>query len=408
MTRRRGLVIIGGGAAGIGAAAEARRQGLDALIVDAMNRLGGRAYSMDWNGHKLDLGCTWLHSAERNSLRNEAERIGAKIDRRPTRWSSQFRNLGFSPDEQEAAWTAFETLEETMRCDPPQSDRASDVLDPDSPWNGFLNALSGYINGAALDHVSVTDWLAYDDSASEENYRLPGSYGGLLSILGSKFERLLACPVTAVSRVREGVEIATAKGLIEASAVLVTVPSSRLERIRFDPPIDGLIDAASKLPLGVADKLFLALARPEEFPEDAHLLGSPHRSDTGSYFLRPMGIPVVEGFFGGSGARAIEELDDRAAAAFAIDELASLLGSGIRPRLELIAISRWAHQPWIGGSYSHALPGHANARKALAHAGDERILFAGEAVSTSDYSTAHGAFDSGTAAVRRLRSNLLS
>ena len=59
-------------------------------------------------------------------------------------------------------------------------------------------------------------------------------------------------------------------------------------------------------------------------------------------------------------------------------------------------------EPWIGGSYSHACPGHANARQRLAEAGDDRIAFAGEAVSAIDYSTAHGAFDSGKAAVSRL------
>ena len=83
-------------------------------------------------------------------------------------------------------------------------------------------------------------------------------------------------------------------------------------------------------------------------------------------------------------------------------ELAALLGSSVRSRLSLIGLSRWAHQPWIGGAYSHALPGCADARQSLLDAGDDRIAFAGEAVSAGDYSTAHGAFDSGAAAVRKL------
>ena len=66
MSRLRGLVIVGGGAAGIGAAREARARGIDALIVEAKDRLGGRAHTIDWRGYKLDLGCGWLHSAERN------------------------------------------------------------------------------------------------------------------------------------------------------------------------------------------------------------------------------------------------------------------------------------------------------------------------------------------------------
>ncbi|WP_341633587.1 flavin monoamine oxidase family protein [Sphingomonas agri] len=402
MSGVRGLVIIGGGAAGIGAAMEAGRRSIDALIVEALDRLGGRAHSIEWNGHKLDLGCTWMHSAERNSLRVEAERIGAQINRSPTRWFQQFRNLGFPPEEQKEAWSSFEALRDRMRSDPPPSDRASDALEGGDPWNPMLNALSGYINGAPLDEVSIADWSAYDNAASDQNLRLPGSYGSLIGELGATFERSLANPVIAVGRRKEGVEVRSEQGLIEAAGVIVTVPTASLRRIRFDPPIGGLLKLADQLPLGVADKLFLALDHPQDFPHDAHLLGNPYSCDTGSYFIRPMGMPVVEGFFGGTGARALEELDDDGAAALAIEELAALLGSSVRSRLSLIGLSRWAHQPWIGGAYSHALPGCADARQSLLDAGDDRIAFAGEAVSAGDYSTAHGAFDSGAAAVRKL------
>jgi monoamine oxidase len=402
MSAVRDLVIVGGGAAGIGAAQEARARGIDALIVEALDRLGGRAHSIDWQGHKLDLGCGWLHSAERNSLRMEAERVGAAIDRTTASWLHQYRNLGFSREEQAAAVAAYNALEERMRRDPPLSDRASDALDPGNPWNAWLDALSGYINGAPLDEVSVADWLAYDNSSSKMNWRLPGGYGTLVASLGARYEHQLATPVTAISRGREAVQLTTAEGTIEAEHVIVTVPTAVLARIRFDPPIDAALDAAERLPLGLADKLFLALDEPEEFPHNAHLVGDPHSAETASYMLHPMGIPVVEGFFGGRGAQTVEQLGFEGATAFAIDQLAGLLGSGIRERLKPIVLSRWSREPWIRGSYSHACPGQAAARQELAQAGDERIVFAGEAVSTEDYSTAHGAFDSGKAAVRRL------
>jgi monoamine oxidase len=398
----RGLVIVGGGAAGIGAATAARAKRIDALIVEAKDRLGGRAHSIDWKRYKLDLGCTWLHSAERNSLRAEAERIGVPVDHSPVSWFDQFRDLGFSPEEQEDAFGAFEALEERMRAAPPSSDCAADAVDPGGRWNPFLDVLSGYINGAPLSQVSVADWLAYDNSAGEQNLRLPKGYGGLFAKLGRQFEHHLATPVIAISRLPESVQIETTEGVIEAERVIVTVPTATLSRIRFDPPIDGLYEAAGQLPLGVADKLFLALDQAEAFPHDAHLLGNPHSPNTGSYFIQPMGMPVIEGFFGGDGARALEDLGEDGAFAFAIDEIAALLGTEIRKRLTPIAVSAWTHEEWIGGSYSHALPGFAAARGCLADAGDERIAFAGEAVSREDYSTAHGAFDSGVAAAQRL------
>ena len=402
MSRVRGLVIVGGGAAGIGAGIEARSRGIDALIVEAGNRLGGRAHSIEWRGHMLDLGCTWLHSAERNSLRVEAERVGWAVDRSDTNWFGQYRNLGFSQEEQAEAGQAFEELEQRLAVKPPSSDRASDGLQPGNPWTPWLNAISSYINGAALDQVSVADWLAYDNESSNRNWRLPRGYGSLIAKLGAELEYRLATPVTAISRFAEGVQVTTGEGVIEAEKVIVTVPTATLHRIRFDPPIEGLTEAAEQLPLGLANKILLSLEDAEEFPHNAHLIGNPRSAGTGSYTLRPLGMPVVEGFFGGEGARSLESLDDAGAAALALDELAALLGSDFRERAAPIAVSRWAAEPWIGGSYSHARPQQADARRRLANAGDDRIVFAGEAVSTSDYSTAHGAFDSGKAAVARL------
>ena len=63
-----------------------------------------------------------------------------------------------------------------------------------------------------------------------------------------------------------------------------------------------------------------------------------------------------------------------------------------------IAASAWARDPHAQGSYSHAKPGQADARQVLAAAVDQRLFFAGEACSSEDFSTAHGAYRSGVGA----------
>jgi monoamine oxidase len=73
----------------------------------------------------------------------------------------------------------------------------------------------------------------------------------------------------------------------------------------------------------------------------------------------------------------------------------ALLGSDFRRKLKPLAQSRWAHDPFARGSYSHALPGHAGKRAVLATPVDGRLFFAGEATSPNFFSTAHGARDSG-------------
>ena len=83
------------------------------------------------------------------------------------------------------------------------------------------------------------------------------------------------------------------------------------------------------------------------------------------------------------------------ARAHSIDEIAGFLGNDFRRKLKPLKESRWAHDPFARGSYSHALPGHAGKRAVLAAPVNGRLFFAGEATSSNFFSTAHGARDSG-------------
>ena len=82
----------------------------------------------------------------------------------------------------------------------------------------------------------------------------------------------------------------------------------------------------------------------------------------------------------------------------AIAQLCGLFGAGVRSTLRPLAASNWGQAAHVGGAYSYALPGHAAARTALANPFEDRVFFAGEATSSGDFSTAHGAHDSGVRA----------
>jgi len=167
------------------------------------------------------------------------------------------------------------------------------------------------------------------------------------------------------------------------------------EAIRFHPALPAKVDAARGLPLGLADKVMLALDQPDALPKDGSLRGATMRTAMGSFHLRPFGQPCIEGYFGGRYARELEDEGAGALAAQAIDEISALLGSDFRRKLKPLAQSRWAHDPFARGSYSHALPGQAGMRALLATPVDGRLFFAGEATSPNFFSTAHGARDSG-------------
>ncbi len=194
--------------------------------------------------------------------------------------------------------------------------------------------------------------------------------------------------------------LATRAGTIESKVAIVTISTAVLSSgaIAFTPAIDGHLDAAAQLPLGLADKLFLGLRDGHGLEADSHLIGDPRSATTGSYYIMPFGRPVIECYFGGEGAEAIEAAGLAAGFDFATEQLAALLGNDVRDKLRPLVGSCWGRTDFIGGSYSHALPGHAAARAVLASPVGERLFLAGEATHPSDYSTAHGAWESGVRA----------
>ena len=399
MSDRVDVAIVGAGAAGIAAARRLAQAQRSVLLIEALPRLGGRARTITWQGLPLDLGCGWLHSAERNPLAALAESTGQVLDRHEGAWRRQLRSLGFTSKDQQEAWTAYERFGEELRRAPPPSDRAGDALPPDDRWRPFMEGLSSFINGAELDTLSVADFVAYDDAASETNWRLPSGYGALIVGLADGLPQALGTAVSSISH-EDGVVLETNRGTIGAQAAIVTVSSAVLAKgaIRFTPAIDEHLHAASCLPLGLADKVYLSLAEPEAVPPESHLLGQLNQARTGSYYLRPFGRPIIEAFLGGGLARDLEAAGDGATFAFVTDELRKLLGADFARQLAPIAATRWAGEATIGGSYSHALPGHSDARAQLARPVSAQLCFAGEACSRKDYSTAHGAWQSGIAA----------
>lgn len=396
-------VVVGAGAAGIAAARLLHEAGRDVLLLEAGERIGGRARSFAHGGQVLDLGCGWLHSARRNPWAGIARARGFTIVTDTARWGEQWRDLGFPREEQAAFGAAWERWEARARAAAAGPDQPlSAFVATDDPWRPMLDAVSGYANGAALDDVSLHDWLAYEDASSQDNWAVREGYGALIADHARGLATRFATPVRCIRHDGAQVRVETDVGVIETAAVIVAVPTTQLANggVRFDPPRPDKREAAAALPLGIADKAFLAVEGATEWPADAHLTGNPHAACTASHRLSPLGAPMIESFFGGPCAAMLEE--EGAATAFAIDELVALLGSGWRRRLHPMTATRWASEPWIGGSYSHARVGHADARARLAAPVDGRLFFAGEACSRQDFSTAHGAYGTGMAAARAL------
>jgi monoamine oxidase len=97
ITDEHDVVVVGAGAAGIAATRRLIEAGVDVLLLEARNRVGGRALSVrQGNGAAIDLGCGWLHSADVNPWTDIATALGFEIDRTLPPWQDEKHDLGMS------------------------------------------------------------------------------------------------------------------------------------------------------------------------------------------------------------------------------------------------------------------------------------------------------------------------
>src|SRR6476646_11707702 len=124
------VAIIGAGAAGLGAARALENSGLSVVVLEARHRIGGRGYTiMAAPDITFDLGCGWLHSADKNSFAAIAERLNFEIDRTRPPWREQSFDAGFPLKERLDFIKALEA-DDRRALDLYQRQRARPGFDP--------------------------------------------------------------------------------------------------------------------------------------------------------------------------------------------------------------------------------------------------------------------------------------
>lgn len=230
-----------------------------------------------------------------------------------------------------------------------------------------------------------------------KNWNLPLGYGTLVaaSLPSSTTLRLATC-AERIDVTADGVAVTTRAGTVRAGAAILTVSTAVLagDAIRLPPGTEPWREAAAALPLGRHEKLFLEIGRDTAFGPDAHAYGDLRDPKSASYSIRPNGWLIIEAFLGGDGARILEE-GPAAGFAYVSAQLVGLFGSEVASAIRPLAATSWSRMASIGGAYSCALPGQSKARARLAQPFEERLFFAGEATHQHDFTTAHGAHDSG-------------
>jgi len=408
------VVIVGAGAAGIGAALEFRERGIPCLVLEAAGRVGGRAHTDRHSlPHPWDRGCHWLHCADVNPLTAWADRLGAEYVRQKWvnhamvwsggRWLEDSRRdaararVSAAFDEVYAAAQRGE--------DVPITKAVPEVARRDSSARNILQLMCS----EDPEHVSTLGYGDYDDT--EVNWPVATGYGDL-------FERMAVGLVvrlgTRVTRVEQGagrVRLETSGGTLEARAAIVTTSTNVLRSgaIAFGPgPARDLLDLVEDVPCGSYEKVAIALRRRlVEDPGKLFCMIEPGEGATPQNFqFAPNQRPMMFAHLGGSLARELAAAGETAMADHAVGRLAMAFGSDIRREVVKVAVTSWQDDPLVLGAYSYARAGTACRRHEMIAADTGNVAFAGEAFSRQWQATAHGAYLSGRDVAARVAEGL--
>ena len=392
------VAIVGAGAAGIAAATRLKQAGVSALMIEARDRVGGRAHTIAAAGDVIDLGCEWLHSADKNVLVKVAEEHGFTVDKGTPGWSGP-ASVGLpSRDHAEyrkALEDFFDAVEEAAASGKDRA--ASDLLPKNSRWEMLLRAVATYYSGTELEKISIIDFDNYEDTRI--NWTVREGYGAMIAGAAKGLPVVFDCAVTKIDHSGKTVKLETKQGTIEARAAIVCAPTPLIAEgaIRFDPALPDKQAAAAGLPLGVANKIFFEIDGDFSYPR-GHFYGATDRVETISFDLFPRGRKMLSGFVGGAFAVELEKGGPAAAEAEARRQISTMLGADANKHLRFLRTTAWRSDPFARGGYSSALPGHASDRATLAAPVDGRLFFAGEACSKIHFSTTHGAWETGVTA----------
>lgn len=406
------VAILGAGSAGIAAAKELLRLGRSVVVLEAMGRIGGRAFTDTTTfGTPFDHGCAWLHAADRNPYRPIAESYGFTLA--PHDYALDDIHVG--PRRASAAEVAAMNAKEDEMSDAIEEAAkhldapSSQFVDMRGPWAETAANYLGPLDFAVdLDELSTVDYASGDDL--EPNMLCKQGYGTIVARYGRDIPVHLSTPVSRIEHGGRGVALTTPKGVLRAKKVIVTASTGVLasEAIRWDPVLpDWKLQSFHDLPMGLLMKIPL-LIRTERFgvaPFTDLYLERAGRRDI--YFLSfPFNAPLMIAFLGGDFGWEMAAAGQAACVDYAKTALNDLFGSTASSKVSGALMTGWAANRWTQGAYASALPGKYAARAALARPVDDKIFFAGEALGGPLIQTCSGAFNSGQQAARAVHAAL--
>lgn len=422
---RRTVLVLGAGAAGLAAGRALRAAGLDALVVEARDRTGGRVDTRVDRvlGVPLELGAEFVHGRPA-ALRALAREAGVALRRIPDR---HLRPDGtrLAPASAELG-RAQEILALGERDDEPFDrllarpavrrrfgDAAAELAR--SFVEGFYLADPRRASSLALARMT----RALDEVGGDATWRPDGGWTAVLAPLVRALDPARSLRLSArveEIRWRPGAVEVRARGAaggplppIHGDRAVVTFPLGVLKRgaVRFSPALFAKRRALGALDMGPVVKVILRFRTAFWERRGAGALGFLHAPGAAFptfWTLAPLRAPVLVGWAGGPAGARLSGRPVAAIARAAIASLASALrvsAAEVEDRLDAVRVADWRADPLAGGGYAVFPVGSADAARALAEPVAGTLFFAGEATADAAAAgTVPGAIASGERAAR--------
>ncbi len=405
------VVIVGAGAAGIAAARALMGQGYTVRMLEAANRVGGRAFTESRTfGSPFDHGASWLSSANVNPHREYVQRYGFDLNDYTNATDTLFVDDREADErEYEQYEQAFSTINDRIRFAYEAGDDvpASTVV-PEVPFAATAQTWIGPMDmGVDFSGISTIDYWSAADAAP--TYHVAQGYGALVERMAKDLPIETGTAVSGIEWGGSGVRVKSSKGTLKARACIVTVSTGVLdaEHIRFHPALpERKREAIHDLPMGLLAKVALEFVDTRfGLPEDSWLtyrVSEELPAEACFFSCWPSGSNLMVGFVGGEFGWELSRAGRDDAIDFALGELRKRFGSDVDRLFVRGTLTGWADDPLSLGAYSAARPGRASAREEIATPVADRIFFAGEACAGAYVATCGGAHMSGQAAAEQV------
>lgn len=422
-------MVVGAGFAGLTAARQLHSSGYEVVVLEAQDKIGGRADTDKSLGANVDLGASWLHGGPGNPLKQIARHhaiasVGTDysngllfqndVDGAAPIEITEVANGPVSPALEQAMTGPLQELVAARSSGLPVPNLSMADIFARMEAHVANNPLEAKIQRLILESYAasplsdlgiagaLTESVTGSDQESAEQF-VTGGMSNLLSAIAGELDVKLGIKVQQIDYSPAGCTVHS-EGLSQsADAVIVTTSIGVIKTggVTFDPPLPRAHQAALKfLDMGTMNKVALQFPR-ASWPDRDYFVVSGAYCSSFWNLNKYAGQPILVGLAGGIRALQLERMSKQERVTHTLRDLRSALGPLPDPTGALT--TAWLADPYTRGAYSRMSPGATGLeRGALSQPIANRIFLAGEATHATDPSTVHGAYWSGLRAAKQV------